>query len=173
MTILNVFKHPRRFAAAAVLGVSFLAVGPTVLLSGAAQAATVSPAHVSQLSKCHCTSTPAPTTPPSTVLDPTKPDPTRMCGCKHHHPAPPPTTPAPSPQSPTPSPTTPAPGPSATTPAAVVPTPAGGANTGGGGSLNGGSNVPLAAGGGAAALAAAGIGFFAIKRWRKAQVPSA
>ena len=52
-------------------------------------------------------------------------------------------------------------------------TPAGGANTGGGGSLNGGSSVPLAAGGGAAALAAAGIGFFAIKRWRKARVPSA
>ena len=48
MTILNVFKHPRRFAASAVLGVSFLAVGPTVLLSGAAQAATVSPAHVGQ-----------------------------------------------------------------------------------------------------------------------------
>ena len=79
MTILNVFKHPRRFAASAVLGVSFLAVGPTVLLSDAAQAATVSPAHVSQQAVSNHTSPPSPST-PSTAPDPpaspsTAPDP--------------------------------------------------------------------------------------------------
>jgi len=81
VTILNVFRHPRRFAACAVLGVSFLAVGPTVLLSGAAQAATVSPAHVSQ----QADSTPAPSTSSATTPSTTAADLTRTCGCKHHH----------------------------------------------------------------------------------------
>jgi hypothetical protein len=46
-----------------------------------------------------------------------------------------------------------------------TPVPSGGANTGGG--TSGGSDVPLAAGGGASALAAAGFGLLAFRRWRQ------
>jgi lysozyme family protein len=56
--------------------------------------------------------------------------------------------------------TTPSPAPSVT----AVPT--GGANTGGGGSIGGGGG-PLVAGGTAVALAAAGLGLLAFRRWRK------
>jgi hypothetical protein len=44
--------------------------------------------------------------------------------------------------------------------------PAGGANTGGGGSI-GGTDVAMVAGGSAVALASAGLGFFAYRRYRK------
>jgi uncharacterized protein (DUF2345 family) len=37
----------------------------------------------------------------------------------------------------------------------------------------GGSDVPLAAGGSAAALASAGLGLFAFRRWRRTRLPVA
>jgi hypothetical protein len=50
--------------------------------------------------------------------------------------------------------------------------PSGGANTGGGGSIGGG-NVPLVAGGAAVALASAGLGLLAFRRWRRTRLPVA
>jgi hypothetical protein len=148
------------------------AMGVTALLltGTAARAAPESGAHVSAIGSAVSlsdyaaggagdgTRTPTPT--------PTwTPTPTGKC----HKPRPTPTRKC---QKPRPTPTqtpavavvaTPSPVPSVTSSAA----PSGGANTGGGGSIGGGGGGPLVAGGTALALASAGLGLFAFRRWRK------
>jgi hypothetical protein len=177
MKILHVSDRPRKMLATAALSVPLLAAGSTVVFGSAAQAATVSPAHVSDGTPnggggCSCTK--HPTTPPATPSPSTSWTKPGGCGC-HKHPTPPPTTTTTAPPAPVPSTST-APAPVVTS-ATPVPTtspsagvlPVGGAGTGGGGSTKGGSDTPLAAGGAAAAVAAGGIGFFAYRRYRKAQ----
>src|ERR1700760_3097660 len=61
-------NSPRKLMATAALSVPLLAAGSTVMFSGVASAATVSPAHASGAVqvKCTCTSPPATTPPPTT-----------------------------------------------------------------------------------------------------------
>ncbi len=131
---------------------------------------------------CQCYSPPPAPTPTCQCYTP-PPAPTPTCTCHKPIPPPPPTcacTPTPTPTSPVtprpapPVPTTaapklpPAPLVTASTSAPAAPTgvPSGGANTGGGGSIGSGTDVPMVAGGSAVALASAGLGLFAYRRWR-------
>jgi hypothetical protein len=57
--------------------------------------------------------------------------------------------------------------PTPTTPAVPAAVPSGGANTGGGGSIGGGTDVAMVAVGSLVALASAGLGLIAYRRWRR------